>query len=78
MYNSTIMLSIYLPKNNHLFIRNELTTQEDLQMRDILVKYWTNFAKYRNPSPVLGDALPEWYPYSDKKASLLLIHLCLK
>ena len=41
-----------------------LETREDLMMRDIMVKYWTNFAKYGHPSPLMKDNLTQWLPYT--------------
>ena len=45
----------------------DLTLDKDIQMREIMVKYWTNFAKYGNPSPVLSDDLAQWLTYSSEK-----------
>ena len=41
--------------------------KDDLQMRNIMVKYWTNFAKYGNPSPVMSDEMTQWLTYSSEK-----------
>ncbi len=37
--------------------RNWEWTQEDQELSNIMVKYWTNFAKYGNPN---GKGLPQW------------------
>jgi len=50
----------------------DLTLDKDIQMREIMVKYWTNFAKYGNPSPVLSDDLAQWLTYSSEKRCLKL------
>ena len=53
----------------YLFNMVDLPSEEELEMRNIIVKYWTNFAKYGNPS-MSSDDLPEWLPYSQEKVSL--------
>ena len=45
----------------------ELTSPNDLLMREIMIKYWTNFAKYGNPSPNNSEDLTEWLTYSSDK-----------
>jgi len=48
-------------------VYGKIGTEDDLRMRDILVKYWTNFAKYGHPSPLMSDNLTQWLPYSAQK-----------
>ena len=50
----------------------DLTLDKDIQMREIMFKYWTNFAKYGNPSPVMSDDLAQWLTYSSEKVILIL------
>lgn len=42
---------------------------EDLRLRDVMMTYWTNFARHGNPN---GPGAPDWPPYDDDK---LVIHL---
>jgi len=32
-----------------------------------MIEYWTNFAKYGNPSPFLDTDIPHWKPYGQEK-----------
>ncbi len=41
--------------------RNWAWTKEDHELSNIIVKYWTNFAKYGNPN---GKGLPQWSEFS--------------
>jgi len=56
----------------YLFKMGDLSLGNDLQMRDIMVRYWTNFAKYGNPSPVMSDEMTQWLTYSSEKRYLNL------
>merc|ERR1719400_992324 len=56
----------------YLFEMGDSTLETDLQMKEIMVKYWTNFAKYGNPSPVMSDDLTQWLTYSSEKRYLNL------
>ena len=51
----------------YLFKMGDLSLDSDLQMREIMVRYWTNFAKYGNPSPVMSDEMTQWLTYSSEK-----------
>lgn len=42
---------------------------EDLRLSDVMMTYWTNFAKHGNPN---GKGAPDWPPYNDDS---LVIHL---
>ena len=42
---------------------------EDLRLSDVMMTYWTNFAKHGNPN---GKGAPNWPPYNDDS---LVIHL---
>ena len=46
---------------------NALVTPEELDMRKTLVKYWTNFAKFKHPSPSAEEGVTQWLPYSSAK-----------
>jgi len=41
-------------------------------MRDTMVKYWTNFAKFQHPSPLLRDNITQWLSYSSDKRYMVL------
>jgi len=56
----------------YLFDYGKIETEDDLQMRDIMVKYWTNFAKYGHPSPLMSDNITQWLPYSAEKNYMVL------
>jgi carboxylesterase type B len=56
----------------YLFALFELGTEEEQQVRATMVKYWTNFAKYGHPSPLMSDNITQWLPYSSDKKYMLL------
>ena len=37
-------------------------SEEERETARLMIKYWTNFAKYGNPSPVGNFDVPTWYP----------------
>lgn len=41
----------------------------DVQVGDFMVDYWTNFAKYHDPSPFETEELPFWKPMSHEMKS---------
>ncbi|MDR0763071.1 MAG: carboxylesterase family protein [Bacteroidales bacterium] len=45
-------------------------TESDFKLSEIMVKYWTNFAKYGNPN---GNGLPKWEPYSADSQFVILL-----
>jgi para-nitrobenzyl esterase len=45
-------------------------TESDTKLSDIMVKYWTNFAKYGDPN---GEELPEWKQYNTNDKFVLLL-----
>lgn len=51
----------------HLFNVFGVRSEEDEKMSAIMVKYWTNFAKYGHPSPFLSQNLTTWKKYSSDK-----------
>ena len=51
----------------YLFKKGDLSLDSDLQMREIMVRYWTNFAKYGNPSPVMSDEMTQWLHILQKR-----------
>lgn len=44
----------------HLHLNNEEPSKEQLATSDLMMKYWTNFAKYGEPN---GNNVPHWPPY---------------
>jgi carboxylesterase type B len=46
--------------------------EDDLAVRETMIKYWTNFAKYGHPSPLLKDNLTQWLAYSSEKNYMIL------
>jgi para-nitrobenzyl esterase len=46
----------------HLDASNPQITKTDLEISETMATYWTNFAKYGNPS---GKGVPEWPAFSD-------------
>jgi len=51
----------------HLFNVFGVRSEEDEKMSSIMVKYWTNFAKYGHPSPFLRQNITTWKHYSGDK-----------
>merc|ERR1712110_1405682 len=37
-------------------------SEEERETARLMIKYWTNFAKYGNPSPIGSFDVPTWYP----------------
>jgi len=56
----------------YLFDLFALRTEEEMEVRDTLVKYWTNFAKYGHPSPLMRDNITQWLTYSSDKNYMVL------
>jgi carboxylesterase type B len=56
----------------YLFDIFRLRTDEERQMRENMVKYWTNFAKFMHPSPLLRDNITQWFAYSNDKRYMVL------
>ena len=54
----------------YLFDILKVESNKDMKMRKIMIRYWTNFAKYGNPSPFESDNLTQWIPYSTAKVHL--------
>merc|ERR1711953_1208081 len=49
-------------------------SEEERETARLMIKYWTNFAKYGNPSPVGNFDVPTWYPVTPDR----MRHLELK
>lgn len=45
-------------------------TESDFKLSEIMIKYWTNFAKYGDPN---GENLPEWGAYSAGNPFVMLL-----
>eukprot|EP00088_Acartia_fossae_P051168 TRINITY_DN5749_c0_g1_i2.p1 TRINITY_DN5749_c0_g1~~TRINITY_DN5749_c0_g1_i2.p1 ORF type:complete len:611 (-),score=135.22 TRINITY_DN5749_c0_g1_i2:452-2284(-) len=56
----------------YLFNMLDLETESDISVRNMMVKYWTNFAKYSHPSPLMSDNLTQWLPYGQEKNTMIL------
>jgi len=56
------------------YYNTDTQTKEDREMQDKMVKYWTNFAKYQNPTPNLDgiNQEPVWLPYGKEKNTLVI------
>jgi carboxylesterase type B len=52
---------LYLFKSS-LFVDFEEQTEEDQKMTELMVTYWTNFAKYGNPTPFKIANASNWTP----------------
>lgn len=50
-----------------LTLFNTSLSAVEQQLADKMTSYWTNFAKYGNPSPFVSEDLPLWLPYADKR-----------
>ena len=56
-----------------LTLLNVSLTEPERQLSDKMTTYWSNFAKYGNPSPFITDDLPLWLPYSEKKVRTRIV-----
>jgi carboxylesterase type B len=45
--------------------RSDIVTEEDQATSDAMVKMWTNFVKFYDPTPFEDPTLPDWLPYDD-------------
>ncbi|MDR1347925.1 MAG: carboxylesterase family protein [Prevotellaceae bacterium] len=45
-------------------------TESDMKLADIMIKYWTNFAKYGDPN---GEDLPKWENYTADNPFVMLL-----
>ena len=53
-------------------------TDEDLVMSSLMTRYWTNFAKFGNPSPEEDTALPRWMPFNMAQVRVIIrIRYCI-
>ena len=52
------------------WLYNPLISENDILMSKMLVRYWTNFAKYGDPSPSGMSEYPKWWTYSSEKVSM--------
>ncbi len=50
----------------YLFDTVELN-EDEIELKDKMIKYWTNFAKHGHPSPLLADNITQWLPYTTEK-----------
>jgi len=62
------------PKFLTLFPEGITLSEEDKKMADVMTKYWTQFAKYGNPSPdgMEAHGLPKWNKFGEEKNYLEL------
>ena len=58
----------------YLFDILKVESKKDMEMRKIMISYWTNFAKYGNPSPFESDNLTQWIQYSTEKVVHMLFY----
>jgi para-nitrobenzyl esterase len=47
---------------------NAQVTEEEQALSDLMIKYWTNFAKNGDPN---GEGLPEWPLFSEGEETVL-------
>lgn len=50
--------------------RNRDWTEDDYRLSSVMIKYWTNFAKYGNPN---SEELPQWPEFSMKSPKALYL-----
>jgi hypothetical protein len=55
-----------------LTLLNVNLTEPEQRLADKMTTYWSNFAKYGNPSPFITEGLPLWLPYAEKKVCLYI------
>jgi len=61
----------YLFKSNQFVNLVEEPTEEDQKMTELMVTYWTNFAKYGNPTPFKIVDASNWTPVQPGKKNYL-------
>jgi para-nitrobenzyl esterase len=49
---------------------NMQATEEELALSDLMIKYWTNFARRGDPN---GEGMPEWPLFSEDKETVLYL-----
>lgn len=52
-------------------LQNETPTEADRKTSDLMVTYWTNFAKYGDPN---GQGVPAWPAFSDAAPQAMLLN----
>merc|ERR1711978_74804 len=63
IFNKTVkedLKPIHCDDELYLFDILKVESKKDMEMRKIMISYWTNFAKYGNPSPFEPDNLTQW------------------
>ncbi|MDR2653645.1 MAG: carboxylesterase family protein [Prevotellaceae bacterium] len=64
--------SAHASEMNYVFhhLNTNTATESDVKLADIMIKYWTNFAKYGDPN---GEDLPKWETYSADNPFVILL-----
>jgi carboxylesterase type B len=46
--------------------------EKDREMKNLMIKYWTNFAKFGHPTPASSDNTTQWLPYGEQKNYMVI------
>jgi carboxylesterase type B len=64
---------LFLFDNVKEHLQGAVKTEDDKRTRKALVKMWTNFAKYEDPTPYRNPNMPPWDPYDKTTRAYLAI-----
>ena len=53
--------------SNHSLENTKTLSEEESTTAEHIIKYWTNFAKFGDPSPIGSEVEPTWYPVTPQK-----------
>ena len=43
--------------------------EKDREIKNLMIKYWTNFAKFGHPTPASSDNTTQWLTYGEQKVN---------
>ena len=64
---------LYIFDNIREDLNEAISSKEDKRARKAVVKMWTNFAKFEDPTPYKNPNFPRWKPYDNVNKAYLAI-----